>query len=187
MRLLPARTLKGGGLVIGKPARHVSVDEAWDHLGSVTATKDLSPYDIQYADKGSNIRSKSGAGFTPLGPALLSAASVNPDALWIRTWFSSEVVQDAATADAVGSGVGTRTGAPAEETDRNGLVRADGITNAGAARLGPVRLDGARLFPLPFARSSLDCAVWRAGARSRVRDEGQYRWSSGPCTSPAWA
>jgi 5-oxopent-3-ene-1,2,5-tricarboxylate decarboxylase / 2-hydroxyhepta-2,4-diene-1,7-dioate isomerase len=85
-------------LIIGKPARRVSVDEAWDYVGSVTASNDLGVYDIKYADKGSNIRSKSGDGFTPMGPALLPAAAVNPDALRIRTWVNGEVVQDDTTA-----------------------------------------------------------------------------------------
>ena len=85
-------------LIIGKPARRVSVEEAWDHVGQVTASNDLGVYDIKYADKGSNIRSKSGDGFTPIGPALLPAASVNPDALRIRTWVNGEVVQDDTTA-----------------------------------------------------------------------------------------
>ncbi|NKX51701.1 hypothetical protein HER39_14245, partial [Arthrobacter deserti] len=57
-------------LVIGKPARRVGLDEAWSYVGAVTASNDLGVYDIKYADKGSNIRSKSGDGFTPVGPAL---------------------------------------------------------------------------------------------------------------------
>lgn len=85
-------------LVIGTAARRVSVEEAWRHVGFVTASNDLGVYDIKYADKGSNIRSKSGDGFTPFGPALLPAADVNPDALRIRTWVNGEVVQDDTTA-----------------------------------------------------------------------------------------
>lgn len=85
-------------LVIGTAARRVSVEEAWGHVGFVTASNDLGVYDIKYADKGSNIRSKSGDGFTPFGPALLPAADVNPDALRIRTWVNGEVVQDDTTA-----------------------------------------------------------------------------------------
>ena len=85
-------------LIIGKPARRVSVEEAWGYVGQVTASNDLGVYDIEYADKGSNIRSKSGDGFTPIGPALLPAASVDPDALRIRTWVNGEVVQDDTTA-----------------------------------------------------------------------------------------
>ncbi len=85
-------------LVIGTAARRVSVEDAWGHVGFVTASNDLGVYDIKYADKGSNIRSKSGDGFTPFGPALLPAADVNPDALRIRTWVNGEIVQDDTTA-----------------------------------------------------------------------------------------
>jgi 5-oxopent-3-ene-1,2,5-tricarboxylate decarboxylase / 2-hydroxyhepta-2,4-diene-1,7-dioate isomerase len=84
-------------LVIGTAARRVSPEEAWAHVGYVTASNDLGVYDIKYADKGSNIRSKSGDGFTPLGPALLPAAQVDPAALRIRTWVNGELVQDATT------------------------------------------------------------------------------------------
>jgi 5-oxopent-3-ene-1,2,5-tricarboxylate decarboxylase / 2-hydroxyhepta-2,4-diene-1,7-dioate isomerase len=85
-------------LVIGTAARRVSVEDAWGHVGFVTASNDLGVYDIKYADKGSNIRSKSGDGFTPFGPALLPAADVNPDALRIHTWVNGEIVQDDTTA-----------------------------------------------------------------------------------------
>ncbi|GLB66761.1 hypothetical protein AHIS1636_12000 [Arthrobacter mangrovi] len=85
-------------LVIGTAARRVSVEDAWGHVGFVTASNDLGVYDIKYADKGSNIRSKSGDGFTPFGPALLPAADINPDALRIRTWVNGEAVQDDTTA-----------------------------------------------------------------------------------------
>lgn len=85
-------------LVIGTAARRVSVEDAWGHVGFVTASNDLGVYDIKYADKGSNIRSKSGDGFTPFGPALLPAADVNPDGLRIRTWVNGEAVQEDTTA-----------------------------------------------------------------------------------------
>ena len=55
-------------LIIGKAARRVSVEDAWGHVGQVTAANDLGVHDMKYADKGSNIRSKSGDGYTPMGP-----------------------------------------------------------------------------------------------------------------------
>ncbi|NMR32484.1 fumarylacetoacetate hydrolase family protein [Arthrobacter sp. SF27] len=84
-------------LVIGKPARRVSVEDAWSYVGAVTASNDLGVYDIKYADKGSNIRSKSGDGFTPVGPALIPADKVDPAALRVRTWVNGELVQDDTT------------------------------------------------------------------------------------------
>ncbi|WP_332602836.1 fumarylacetoacetate hydrolase family protein [Arthrobacter sp. S2(2024)] len=84
-------------LVIGTPARRVGLEDAWDHVGWVTASNDLGVYDLRYADKGSNLRSKGGDGFTPVGPALIPAADVDPSGLRIRTWHNGELVQDDTT------------------------------------------------------------------------------------------
>jgi 5-oxopent-3-ene-1,2,5-tricarboxylate decarboxylase/2-hydroxyhepta-2,4-diene-1,7-dioate isomerase len=86
-------------LVIGAPARRVSPADAWGHVRWVTAGNDLGVYDLRYADKGSNLRSKGGDGFTPVGPALIPAADVDPAALRIRTWHNGVLVQDDTTAD----------------------------------------------------------------------------------------
>lgn len=88
-------------LVIGADARRVSVEDAWNHVGFVTASNDLGVYDMKYADKGSNIRSKSGDGYTPMGPVLLPAAALNPAALRIRTWVNGEIAQDASTTELI--------------------------------------------------------------------------------------
>ncbi|MHC6222790.1 fumarylacetoacetate hydrolase family protein [Arthrobacter sp. MMS24-S77] len=84
-------------LIIGKPARRVSMENAWNHVQWVTASNDLGVYDLRYADKGSNLRSKGGDGFTPVGPALIPAADVDPSQLRIRTWHNGELVQDDTT------------------------------------------------------------------------------------------
>ncbi|MEV8148398.1 fumarylacetoacetate hydrolase family protein [Arthrobacter sp. NPDC080073] len=84
-------------LVIGKPARRVSMEEAWSHVEWVTASNDLGVYDLRYADKGSNLRSKGGDGFTPVGPALIPAADVDPSQLRVRAWHNGELVQDDTT------------------------------------------------------------------------------------------
>nr|WP_229791075.1 fumarylacetoacetate hydrolase family protein [Zhihengliuella salsuginis] len=88
-------------LVIGTAARRISPDEGWGHVGWVTASNDLGLYDIKYADKGSNVRSKSGDGFTPIGPALLPAADVDPGNLRIRTWVNGSLAQDATTEELI--------------------------------------------------------------------------------------
>ncbi|MEQ4520427.1 fumarylacetoacetate hydrolase family protein [Pseudarthrobacter sp. B907] len=86
-------------LVIGKPARRVDIDDAWSHVEWVTASNDLGVYDLRYADKGSNLRSKGGDGFTPVGPALLAADGIDPERLRIRTWHNGSLVQDDTTGD----------------------------------------------------------------------------------------
>src|SRR5690554_2826372 len=86
-------------LVIGRRTRRVTPDEGWASVSHVTASNDCGVYDLRYADKGSNLRSKGGDGFTPIGPAVIAAADVDPAALRIRTWLNGELVQEDTTAD----------------------------------------------------------------------------------------
>ncbi len=86
-------------LVIGSVAKNVAREDAWSHVAAVTAANDFGVYDLRWADKGSNLRSKGGDGFTPLGPRLIDARSVDPAALRIRTWVDGVLVQDDTTAE----------------------------------------------------------------------------------------
>lgn len=86
-------------IVIGRLARRVSRAEAWSYVSGVTAANDLGIYDLRLADKGSNLRSKGGDGFTPVGPTVLDARTVDPAGIRIRTWLNGEVVQDDTTAE----------------------------------------------------------------------------------------
>src|SRR3712207_2009868 len=85
-------------LVIGEPARRVPLHEAWDHVAWVTAANDFGLYDLRANDKGSNVRSKGGDGFTPVGPELIDARAVDPSALRVRTWVNGKLAQDDTTA-----------------------------------------------------------------------------------------
>jgi len=80
-------------LVIGKPARYVSVAEAWDFVGWVTAANDWGLYDLRSADKGSNLRNKGRDGYTPVGPEFIDARTVGPEQLRVRTWRNGELMQ----------------------------------------------------------------------------------------------
>ena len=64
-------------LIIGKTVRRVTVQDTWSYVGGVTATNDLGGYDLRWADKGSNLRSKGRDGFTPVGPAILKGVDVD--------------------------------------------------------------------------------------------------------------
>jgi 2-keto-4-pentenoate hydratase/2-oxohepta-3-ene-1,7-dioic acid hydratase in catechol pathway len=86
-------------LIIGTVARRVSIEDAWAHVSGVTASNDLGVYDLRYADAGSNLRSKGGDGFTPIGPDVIDARAVDPAALRIRTWKNGELVQSDTTAE----------------------------------------------------------------------------------------
>jgi 5-oxopent-3-ene-1,2,5-tricarboxylate decarboxylase / 2-hydroxyhepta-2,4-diene-1,7-dioate isomerase len=86
-------------LVIGTRATRVSPARAWDHVGWVTAANDFGVYDLRYADKGANVRSKGIDGYTPAGPRLLDARAIDPAAIRISTWVNGELAQDAGPAD----------------------------------------------------------------------------------------
>ena len=82
-------------LVIGCPARRVARADAWDCVAWITAANDFGVYDLRYADRGSNLRSKGIDGFTPVGPRLLDARAVDLAALRLRAWVNGEPAQDA--------------------------------------------------------------------------------------------
>lgn len=80
-------------VVIGISARQVTISQAWDHVAWVTAANDLGLYDLRTNDRGSNVRSKGGDGFTPIGLLLIDARTVDPTALRIRTWVNGVLAQ----------------------------------------------------------------------------------------------
>lgn len=85
-------------LVIGATCRRLTPDQAWEHVAAVTAANDLGVFDLRWADKGANVRSKGGDGYTPIGPRLIPARDVDPAAIEIRTWLDGELVQADSTA-----------------------------------------------------------------------------------------
>jgi len=84
-------------LVIGRPAYRVGVEEAWAHVGWLTAADDFGVYDLRHADGGSNLRSKGIDGYTPIGPMLIDARAADPQQIRVRTWVDGHLVQDALT------------------------------------------------------------------------------------------
>ena len=86
-------------LIIGRRATRVSPREAWSYVGWVTAANDFGVYDLRYADKGANVRSKGIDGYTPLGPELLDARTVDPEDVRLRTWVNGELRQDAVSGE----------------------------------------------------------------------------------------
>ena len=88
-------------LVIGEPARNVTLEQAWDHVGWITASNDFGVYDLRANDKGSNVRNKGRDGYTPIGPELIDARTVDPAAIRVRTWVNGELKQDDSTADLI--------------------------------------------------------------------------------------
>nr|WP_232292011.1 fumarylacetoacetate hydrolase family protein [Frankia sp. QA3] len=86
-------------LVVGERVRNVPRELAWSCVRALTAANDFGVYDLRYADRGANVRSKGADEFTPIGPRLLDARLVDPAQLRLRTWVNNELVQDATTAE----------------------------------------------------------------------------------------
>jgi 2-keto-4-pentenoate hydratase/2-oxohepta-3-ene-1,7-dioic acid hydratase in catechol pathway/regulator of RNase E activity RraA len=86
-------------LVIGRRAQRVSPADGWACVASITAANDFGVYDLRYADRGSNVRSKGIDGFTPIGPRLIDARAVDLAALRLRTWVNGNLAQDARPAE----------------------------------------------------------------------------------------
>lgn len=84
-------------LVMRRTVRRVSEQDAWPAVGWVTAANDLGVFDLRWADKGANLRSKGGDGFTPIGPTLLPCAELDPQSIEIRVWRDEELVQQDST------------------------------------------------------------------------------------------
>jgi 2-keto-4-pentenoate hydratase/2-oxohepta-3-ene-1,7-dioic acid hydratase in catechol pathway/regulator of RNase E activity RraA len=85
-------------LILGRTVRRVSAENGWAAISGVTAANDFGIYDMRTADKGSNVRSKGGDGFTPLGPTVIPASAVDPANLRVRTWLNGTLVQNDTTA-----------------------------------------------------------------------------------------
>lgn len=82
-------------LIIGTRACRVRRDDAWSHVAWVTAANDFAVYDLRYADRGGNVRSKGIDHLTPLGPCLLDAREIDPAQLRICTWLNGKLAQEA--------------------------------------------------------------------------------------------
>jgi 2-keto-4-pentenoate hydratase/2-oxohepta-3-ene-1,7-dioic acid hydratase in catechol pathway/regulator of RNase E activity RraA len=82
-------------LVIGTRASRVRRNDAWSHVAWVTAANDFAVYDLRYADRGGNVRSKGIDRLTPIGPCLLAAREIDPAQLRICTWVNGELAQEA--------------------------------------------------------------------------------------------
>lgn len=91
------------GVLIGRPAKDVSVDDALDHVWGYTVVNDITARDIQFSEAQWS-RCKSFDGFTPTGPFVVTADEVpDPQDLHIWTVVDGHLVQDASTGQMVRS------------------------------------------------------------------------------------
>ncbi|MGC4030936.1 MAG: fumarylacetoacetate hydrolase family protein [Tepidisphaeraceae bacterium] len=92
-------------VVIGKTARHVSPENALDHVFGYTCANDVSARDWQ-KDKalggGQFARGKSFDGFCPLGPWIVTKDEISdPNALRVSCHVNESVMQNSTTADMI--------------------------------------------------------------------------------------
>jgi len=85
------------GVIIGRPAKDVSPDDALDHVWGYTVVNDITACDIQFSEV-QWCRCKSFDGFTPTGPYVVTADEIpDPQDLHIWTVVDGHRVQDAST------------------------------------------------------------------------------------------
>ncbi|MFE2580904.1 fumarylacetoacetate hydrolase family protein [Streptomyces sp. NPDC059378] len=90
-------------VVIGATASHVTEAAAWDHIAGYTVAQDLSERVLQMSGPAPQFSlGKSYAGFTPLGPWLVTPDEIpDPARLRLTTRVNGETVQDGNTGDLV--------------------------------------------------------------------------------------
>lgn len=81
-------------LVIGKRAKNVSRENAWDYIAGYSPVIDYGLHDFRTSDAGSMLRVKGQDGFCPLGPTLIPAHEVDPHNMTVRTYVNGKVVQE---------------------------------------------------------------------------------------------
>ena len=89
------------GVIIGKTAKHVSVDEALDYVLGYCNCNDLSERALQFTSS-QWLLGKTPDGFMPVGPYLATTDSIpDPQTLRIRGWLNGELRQDSNTEDMI--------------------------------------------------------------------------------------
>ncbi|MGE3797758.1 MAG: fumarylacetoacetate hydrolase family protein [Thermomicrobiales bacterium] len=89
------------GVIIGRPARNVSQEDALDHVFGYASANDISVRDLQTRTS-QWLLGKTLDNFLPIGPYLVTADEVgDPQSLRIRCWVNDEVRQDSSTGDMI--------------------------------------------------------------------------------------
>lgn len=84
-------------VVIGRRAKNVSADRAYDYVLGYTAFNDVSARDFQFAD-GQWQRGKSCDTFAPMGQTIVTTDVVpDPQKLWIKLTLNGRTMQDSNT------------------------------------------------------------------------------------------
>jgi 5-carboxymethyl-2-hydroxymuconate isomerase len=89
-------------VVMGKKARNVSEDDAYNYVFGYTIANDVSARDLQLRQDGQWTRGKSLDTFCPLGPWIVTRDEIaDPHKLKIKTTVNGETRQDGSTKDMI--------------------------------------------------------------------------------------
>jgi len=88
------------GLVIGRRARQIKADEAWDYVAGYTIVNDMTARDLQKKD-GQWTRGKGFDTFCPTGPWWVPKEELEFESLRVITRVNGEVKQDAPVTDMI--------------------------------------------------------------------------------------
>jgi 2-keto-4-pentenoate hydratase/2-oxohepta-3-ene-1,7-dioic acid hydratase in catechol pathway len=92
-------------IVIGKPAKHVPKDRAFDYIFGYTIANDVSARDWQREKTlggGQFARGKSFDGFAPIGPWIVTKDEIaDPNKLKLKTILNGQTMQDHTTGDMI--------------------------------------------------------------------------------------
>ena len=88
------------GIVIGRRASGVAVDDAFDFVRGYVVANDVSSRDIQFSD-GQWVRGKSLDTFLPVGDLVPASEVPDPQALPIRAILNGETMQDSNTSNQI--------------------------------------------------------------------------------------
>jgi 2-keto-4-pentenoate hydratase/2-oxohepta-3-ene-1,7-dioic acid hydratase in catechol pathway len=97
-------------IVIGKPGRHITVEDAPDHIFGYTIVNDVTARDRQVRRNEQGFtwyelgRGKAFDSSAPMGPVIVTADEFgNPQNAMLRTWINGELRQQSSTAEMIWS------------------------------------------------------------------------------------
>ncbi len=89
-------------VVIGKPGRNISKENAYDHVFGYTILNDITARDVQRRHGGQYFKGKGLDGSCPIGPWILTSDEIeDPHDLSIRLTVNGEIRQDGQTRDMI--------------------------------------------------------------------------------------
>ncbi|MEM9168098.1 MAG: fumarylacetoacetate hydrolase family protein [Pseudomonadota bacterium] len=88
------------GVVIGRGGRGINKENAYDHVWGYTVINDVTARDLQ-RNHAQWFLGKSIDTFCPMGPAIVTADAVDPEALRLQCWVNGDLRQDAVTRDLI--------------------------------------------------------------------------------------